>query len=138
MTKQEIVNSLTNKRNFRKSVEICLNDSELDVNELPLEYAPELYVYHYDKNDNNGIQAIRLGLLSFEVDGVMMSGVKEFFQNYEKITRIVERFCDTDFNEFIVKPNIVKGHDMWYENIEDSVEGHFEISFDCHSFDKPS
>jgi len=138
MTKQEIVNSLTNKRNFKKSVELCFADSELDVNELPLKYAPEIYVYKYDKDDRNGVYELNIFLLSFEVDGVMLKGVKEFFKNYEKITRIIEQPGTTDFKEFIVKPNIVKGHDMWYENVEDSVEGYFEISFDCHSFDKPS
>ena len=65
MTKQEIVNTLTNKRNFRKSVELCFTDSELDIDKLPLEYGPELFVYHGDN-----YHGLCLDIIEFEVDGV--------------------------------------------------------------------
>ena len=131
MTKQEIVNSLTNNRNFKKSVELCFADSELDVNKLPL-CGPEIYVYHGDGHYHE----LCLDIIEFEVDGVMLSGISEFYKNYEKITKIIETFNHTDRAEYIVVPNKVGKHDVWYESSDG--DGHYEISFNCHSYDKPS
>jgi len=136
MTKQEIVNQLASRQNFKDVLKICLDDN-LEINQY--DCFPGVVVYineseYYEKEtgefkDKGGWITIDIKNDGFEVDGVIMSGVRNFFINYKKITKFY--LFDGDFTLKVI-PNLTgKGNQHWY--ISDDYD-HFEISYDCHSF----
>jgi hypothetical protein len=136
MTKQEIVNKLATKRNFHKYVEVCLHEG-LSIEKL--KYAPNINIY-YDDSDyleeyrdlscNCDLIDLR-DVIQFEVDGELLTGTENFFRYYSKITKFIVSNIT-----YYVKPHTLTEH--WYRNTKDDVDGHFEISYDCHSFHKPA
>ena len=142
MTKQELMNDMVSKRNFKKYVEICLCEN-LEIEKL--EFAPDILLYNYEK-DKDKIDWYKIDLnesdrkIDFIVDGKKMSGVKNFFKFYEKITKFIISitFNDTTYEkEFEVIPQI-SNKQHWYIDEKTDVDGHFEISYNIHSLSKPA
>jgi hypothetical protein len=141
MTKQELVNEMVSKRNFKKYVEICLKEN-LEIEKL--EFAPDILLYNYEK-DKDKIDWYKIDLdsdrkVEFIVDGKKISGVKNFFKFYEKITRfiITVTFDATTYEkEFDVIPQI-SNKQHWYIDEKTDVDGHFEISYNLHSLSNPA
>jgi len=134
MTKQEIINKLVSPQNFKDVVEICLKEDLV----ISHEYCfPDVVVYineteYHQKEtgefkDCGGWISVNIKTAKFEVDGVIMSGIRNFFINYNKITKFILK------GNIIMKviPHINNGTEHWYSS-EDY--DHFEISYDCHSF----
>ena len=151
MTKQEIVNKLARKENFHEYVEVCLAEG---LNIEKLNCLPEINIY-MDDNNYNAIETGKFQdkctwsrvnivneidrLTEFEVNGVLMSGINNFFKHYKEITKFVQTTYDrmqaspgSSTIIWKVKPNIRFGA-QWSKSYE-----HYEISFDCHSLHEPA
>jgi len=153
MTKQEIVNKLCCKGNFHNYVEVCLHEG-LEIQKL--DFLPDVNVYHdFIPEDKDPINwagnwtTLNIGKIRFQInsDGNWISGVEEFFRHYKEITKIeysrkksglLSVNLDGDYiTTWIVKPNMVGGKHWTIDN-DFSADGHYEISFDAHSYSKPA
>lgn len=140
MTKQEIVDKLATRENFHKIVEVCLHD-DLEITQTSC--FPEINIYmnstEYNQKetgefkDESSWLTVMVDRDSFEVNGEMMTGVKNFFKHYKEITKFirVEENFEKHLPDSITTIWKVSPHD-WYRST-DSADGHFEISYDCHS-----
>lgn len=141
MDKQEIANLLVNKENFNIYINICLNEN-ISIDNY--DYLPDIIIY-YDDSDyylkktgnfkDMSSDYIRINITNkitkFEINGKLLTGIKNFFKNYNKITKFV--IVKENLKKiFYVKPNIINKH-HWYINKENS-----EISYSCHSISKPA
>lgn len=131
MNKFKIIKELCQPTNFKKCVEICLEEG-FDIGELKYHTFPQLLIYH-DEDGNNlrwtDISFSGKNEMEFLVSDKWMKGVNNFFKHYKEITK----FKNKNYI-FVVKPNII-GKNHWYESNE---MDHFEISYDCHSTIGPS
>ena len=138
MDKQELVNKMVTKGNFHKYVEVCLSEG-LKIEKI--QYAPDILVYHdYIQDEFNVSYAgnwtyLSLINLRFKVNDEWLSGVENFFKNYQNITKIEQKVGQTGGlvkKSWVVIPNMIGGN-QWTRDRDFSAEGHYEISFNAHS-----
>ena len=133
MDKQEIIDTLVNKENFDKVVDICINHDLY----IPSKGFPNIYIYHETSHLlnstylNDYVQIIITDpKLSFVVDGEIKTGVDNFFKYYEHISEFIwEKYL------FRVVPNIIPNHQHWYKTTDNEDN---EIGYKCHSLNKPA
>jgi hypothetical protein len=146
MTKQEIVNKMATRANFHKYVEVCLAEG-LEIQKLKLR--PEINVYHdfiqeeFKHSYAGNWTSLDPRIIDFKVNNVWMKGVENFFKNYKEITKIkmiYENHYDPSGDLTIVWdviPNMIGGK-QWSLDDDFSANGHYEISFDAHSYAGPA
>jgi len=132
MTNKEIIEKLTNKDNFHKVVEICLNENI----EIPRKGMPNLNIYHHiDGNKLRWSTIFNDGVWTFKTkDGKSYTNINDFFTHYENIIEFTH-LTNISTVEYKVIPNIIKGKKMWYVSDDKS---HYEISYHCHSLSSPA
>jgi len=134
--RQDLLNEMVSKRNFKKYVDICFREGFKIEN---LEFAPDIPLYFNDTwakiNFNNKDIEI-----TFIVKGQVMSGVENFYKHYKEITNFKKTYTfdgQTYISSFDVIPYLVDGN-QWYIDEKTDVDGHFEISYSLHSVGGPA
>ena len=130
---QEIVDELVTRGNFKKYLKICI-EHNLEISDKCLPY---INVYRDDK-----WYGIHPSVDYFEVNGELMTGNKNFFLNYDKITKFIlkrgskdDKYLLVEDDKYLlVEPHMINGI-QWTK--EDDSDWH-EISYNLHSYSKPA
>lgn len=131
MNKQEIVNKLSTRTNFKNVVvPLCFSEC-LEIEQV--NSFPDILIYH--QNDGFDTSWTRINPMKdkFEVDGEIMSGTNNFFKYYKKITKFIKTGKSIT-SVFSVIPCLI-GDDInshWSGGSDD--DDNFEISYNSHSY----